>query len=89
MYWEIHPPWTLIFPEGRDFAPRDPRDCTRAKPEGNLEGRGVQNPRSREISRAEGGVFSNTSRLEAVYGHSLISDREGLDLTLSGCTVFG
>ena len=30
----------------------------------------VQNPRLREISRAEGGVFSNASRLEAVYGHS-------------------
>ena len=30
-------------------------------------GRGVQNPRLREISRAEGGVFSNASRLEAVY----------------------
>ena len=53
-------------------------------PEGNLEGRGVQNPRTREISRAEGGVFSDTSRLEAVYGHSFILDREGLDLTLSG-----
>ena len=40
----------------------------------------MQNPRPREISRAEGGVFSDTSRLEAVYGHSLILDREGLDL---------
>ena len=28
-------------------------------------------------------VFSDTSRLEAVYGHSFILDREGLDLTLS------
>ena len=70
-----------------DFAPRGPRDCPRAKPEGNLEGRGVQNPRPREISRAEAGVFSDTSRLESVYGHSLILDREGLDLTLSGCIV--
>ena len=87
MYWEIHPPRPERFPEGGDFAPRGPRDCPRAKPEGNLEGRGVQNPRPREISRAEAGVFSDTSRLESVYGHSLILDREGLDLTLSGCIV--
>ena len=54
----------------------------RGKPEGNLEGRGVQNPRPREISRAEGGVFSDTSRLEAVYGHSFIIIRELLILLL-------
>ena len=87
MYRKIHPPRPERFPEGGDYAPRGPRDCPRAKPEGNLEGRGVQNPRPREISRAEGGVFSDTSRLEAVYGHSLILDREGSDLTLSGCIV--
>ena len=87
MYWEIHPPRPERFPKGGDFAPRGPRDFPRAKPEGNLEGRGVQNPRPREISRAEGGVFPNASRLEAVYGHSLLLDREGLELTLSGCTV--
>ena len=57
MYWEIHPPRPERFPKGGDFAPRGPRDCPRAKP----EGRGVQNPRPREISRAEGGVFSNAS----------------------------
>ena len=87
MYRKIHHPRPERFPEGGDFAPRGPRDCPRAKPEGNLEGRGVQNPRPREISRAEAGVFSDTSRLESVYGHSLILDREGLDLTLSGCIV--
>ena len=76
MYWEIHPPRPKRFPKGGDFAPRDPRDCTRAKPEGNLEGRGVQNPHPREISRAEGGVFPNAPRLEAVYGHSLSIIRE-------------
>ena len=42
---------------GRGFAPRDPRDFPRAKPEGNPEGRGVQNPRPRKISRAEGMDF--------------------------------
>ena len=36
---------------------RGPRDVPRAKPEGNSEGRGVQNPRPREISRAEGMDF--------------------------------
>ena len=35
---------------------------------GNLEGRGVQNPRPWEISRASGDVFPNTSLLSAVYG---------------------
>ena len=78
MYRKIHPPRPERLPEGGDFAPRGPRDCPRAKPEGNLEGRGVQNPRPREISRAEGGVFSDTSRLEAVYGHSFIIIREVL-----------
>ena len=78
MYWKIHSPRPKRFPKGGDFAPRGPRDCPRAKPEGNLEGRGVQNPRLREISRAEGGVFSNASRLEAVYGHSFIIIREVL-----------
>ena len=37
MYWEIHPPRPERFPKGVDFAPRDPRDFPRAKPEGNLE----------------------------------------------------
>ena len=80
MYWEIHPPRPERFPKGGDFAPRGPRDFPRAKPEGNLEGRGVQNPRPREISRAEGDVFPNASRLEAVYVHSLSISREVLIL---------
>ena len=42
--------------------------------------RGVQNPHPREISRAEVGVFSNASRLEAVYGHSFRISREVLIL---------
>ena len=59
---------------------RGPRDCPMAKTKGNLEGRGVQNPRPREISRAEGDVFPNASRLEAVYVHSLSISREVLIL---------
>ena len=47
-------------------------------PEGNLQGRGVQKPRPREISRAQGDVFPNASRLEAVYVHSLSISREVL-----------
>ena len=38
-----------IFPEGRDFAPRGLRGCPRAKPKGNLKGRGVQSSCTREI----------------------------------------
>ena len=49
-------------------------------PEAQEISRGVQNPRPREISRAEGGVFSDTSRLEAVYGHSFRISREVLIL---------
>ena len=66
------------------YTPRGPRDFPRA---GILhpEARGVQNPRTREISRAEGGVFSDASRLEAVYVHSLSISREVLILTLYGC----
>ena len=41
------------FSEAVGFAPQDPRDFPRAKP----EGRGVQNPRPRKISRAEGMDF--------------------------------
>ena len=77
---EITPPEDREICRSIDFAPRGPRDCPRAKPEGNLEGRGVQNPRTGEISRAEGGVFSDTSRLKAVYGHSFIIIRELLIL---------
>ena len=35
---ENTPPRPKRFPKGGDFAPRGPRDCPRAKPEGNLEG---------------------------------------------------
>ena len=48
MYWEIHPRRPERFTKGVNFAPRGPRDFPRAKPEGNLEGQGVQNPRPRE-----------------------------------------
>ena len=43
-------------------------------PWGNLEGRGVQ--------IAEGGVFSNSSRLEAVYCHSFFQSGSVLEITL-------
>ena len=49
--------------------------CIRTLPRG-----GMQNPRPREISRAEGDVFPNASRLEAVYVHSLSISREVLIL---------
>ena len=39
-----------------------------AKPEGNLEGRGVQ--------IAKGGVCSNSFRLKAVYWHSFFPEQE-------------
>ena len=35
MYWKIHSPRPNRFPKSGDFAPRGPRDCPRAKPEGN------------------------------------------------------
>jgi hypothetical protein len=61
------------------FAPRDPRDFPRAKPEGNPEGRGVQNPWPREISRAEGMDFPippeswwSTDILSSLPGKALI-----------------
>ena len=60
------------------YTPRGPRDFPKA---GILhpEAREIARGRSpREISRAEGGVFSNASRLEAVYGHSFIIIREVL-----------
>ena len=50
---ENTPPRPKRFPKGGNFAPRGPRP----KPEGNLKGRGVQNPRPREILRAEGVYF--------------------------------
>ena len=72
MYWKIRPL--------RQFAPRGPRDCPRAKPEGNLEGRGVQ--------IAEWGVFSNSSRLEAVYCHSFFQSGSVLEITLQTAGVY-
>ena len=54
--------------ERRDVLENTPHDISQGRsPSGNLEGRGVQNPYPREISGAEGGVYSNASRLEAVY----------------------
>ena len=67
------------FPAAMGFAPRDPRDFPRAKPEGNPEGRGVQNPWPREISRAEGMDFPippeswwSTDILSSLPGKALI-----------------
>ena len=60
--------FSLLYP----YTPRGPRDFPRA---GIL-----QNPHPREISRVEVGVFSNASRLEAVYGHSFRISREVLIL---------
>ena len=67
------------FPLVMGFAPRDPRDFPRAKPEGNPEGRGVQNPWPREISRAEGMDFPippeswwSTDILSSLPGKALI-----------------
>ena len=62
------------------YIPRGPRDFPRAwilHPEAREISRG-RSPR--EISRAEGGVFPNASRLEAVYVHSLSISREVLIL---------
>ena len=59
------------------YIPLGPRDCPRASPSGNLSGLGVQNPRPREISRASGDVFPNTSLLSAVYGYNKSSLTEG------------
>ena len=42
-------------------------------PEAREISRGVQNPRPREFSRAEGDVFPNASRLEAVYVSPIFS----------------
>ena len=62
------------------YIPRGPRDFPRAwilHPEAREISRG-RSPR--EISRAEGDVFPNASRLEAVYVHSLSISREVLIL---------
>ena len=40
---EITPPEDREICRSIDFAPRGPRDCPRAKPKGNLQGRGMQN----------------------------------------------
>ena len=71
MKWGLSP----YTDERRDVSENTP-------PEAREISRGMQNPRPREISRAEGGVFSDTSRLEAVYGHSFIIIRELLILLL-------
>ena len=49
-------------------------------PEGNLEGQGVQ--------IAEGRVFCNSSRLEAVYYHSFFQSRSLLEITLQTAGVY-
>ena len=60
-------PKDQVISRGRGFCTLGPKDCMREKP----EGRGVQNPRPREIPRSSGGVFPNISWLEAVYVQSL------------------
>jgi hypothetical protein len=78
---EITPPEDREICRSIDFAPRGPRDCPRAKPEGNLEGRGVQNmhPEAREIargrsqraiSRAEGCKINAEANLEVRGGRN-------------------
>ena len=47
---------------------------------GNLSGLRIENPCPREISWSLGDVFTNASRLEAVYSHSLSISREVLIL---------
>ena len=56
----------MYIPDDQEIS-RGPRDVPRAKPEGHLEGRGRR-------LRSEGMyiVQPNASRLEAVYGHSLV-----------------
>ena len=53
--------------------------CT-PRPEGNLEGRGVQ--------IAKWGVFSNSSQLEAVYCHSFFQSGSVLEITLQTAGVY-
>ena len=61
--------------QGRGFCTPRPENH-----EGNLEGRGVKHPHPREISMAKVDVFSNVSRLVAVYRHSFRISREVLIL---------
>ena len=61
MYWKI--PRPKRFTKGRDFAPRGPRNCPRAKPRRTSrfpEGGGFAHLGPREIFRSEE-VFPNTS----------------------------
>ena len=78
---EITPPEDREICRSIDFAPRGPRDCPRARPEGNLEARGVQNmhPEAREIargrsqraiSRAEGCKINAEANLEVRGGRN-------------------
>ena len=74
-------PYTAERRDVLENTPHEAQEISQGRsPSGNIEGRGVQNPRPREISRAEGDVFPNASRLEAVYVHSLSISREVLIL---------
>ena len=61
-------PYTAERRDVLENTPHEAQEISQGRsPSGNIEGRGVQNPRPREILGAEGGVYSNASRLEAVY----------------------
>ena len=75
------------FSEAVGFAPRDPRDFPRAKPEGNPEGRGVQNPRPRKISRAEGMDFPIPP--ESWWSTDILSSLPGKDCSTAPMSPSG
>ena len=75
------------FTEAVGFAPRDPRDFPRAKPEGNPEGRGVQNPRPRKISRAEGMDFPIPP--ESWWSTDILSSLPGKDCSTAPMSPSG
>ena len=54
--------------ERRDVLENTPHDISQGRsPSGNLEGRGVQNPRPREISRAEGVLWQQMALLSVKF----------------------
>ena len=77
---ENTPPEAQEISQGRGFCTPRPERLPKGEARGQSRG-------PREISRAEGGVFSDTSRLEAVYGHSFIIIRELLILLLDNCFI--
>ena len=85
-YWEIHP---------RRPISRDPRDFPRAKPEGNIEGRGKSRGRRGWISQylpSFGGVrtFSSSSiHLQGWIRKSIPVSREGLTVLKSILPCWG